>query len=113
MSDNPVNVNNLAEYQPCDTILKGRPCKSCHYEREIHPGGEKTFIGRCVHGMEKVENIDNWVSKWQDKGGYMGSWCHLNYTTIRTYLGMTKAQFKRWMQEGDGVLGDILKEYTS
>lgn len=109
--NDPVNVNKLAEYQPCDIPAKKRPCGECHYDGNIHPGGASTFIGRCVLAIEKPENIDRWVSEWQDKGGYMGTWCHLNYTTIRTYLGMTKRQFKRWMNEGDAVLPEIIKEY--
>ena len=61
-----------------------------------------TFIQKCVKGLAKVDEVDDYVEEW-----HFG---HFDIS-LSEFLGMTDEEYGRWMVNGS-ILSDIIAEHS-
>lgn len=65
-----------------------------------------SFMELAHEGRVALSEIDLWVEYWHiASGSPMGE-----SVDLRDYLGMTEAQYGRWLKDGDQVLQEFLEE---
>ena len=59
------------------------------------------FVLRCLAGLEKPEDIDDWVEGWHNE---------LDPGSLAGWLGMTDEEYARWVSD-PACLGEIIEAH--
>lgn len=66
-----------------------------------------TFADKLRSGDACQDDINDWIDAWHEAEGKPTS-CGGQEITLREYLGLTEAQYGRWLTAGDEVLDEIM-----
>jgi len=61
------------------------------------------FIEKCLLGEARLEDVDDFVEKWHGGDGEL---------SLHEYLGMTKAEYSRWITDPEALLPMIDRRRT-